>query len=144
MDPKAFIDIAQSLIDVSAPSEAAIRTSIGRSYFGLFNLLGDFMKKNSFYLPNAAEAHKIIAHDLRGCGVDAARSIASYLEDLRTDRNKADYQLELSCYTDKRPADFSLLRARKAYEDFKKLTDSKNKRNHLKSRITDYRQRTNS
>lgn len=144
MDPKAFIDIAQSLIDETAPSEAAIRTSIGRSYFGLFNLLASFIKKSGFDLPKAAEAHKIVHRDLYECKVDAARCVAQLLDSLRDDRNIADYNLEFSGYKDSRNAELSLRRARKAYDDFEGLTASLKKRNHLKKRITAYRRSTNS
>ena len=144
MDPKAFIDIAQNLIDESTPSEAAIRTSIGRSYFGLYNLLGGFIERHGFDLPKAAKAHEVVRRDLAGCGIEAARQIASFLDDLREDRNQADYQLELSKYADVRLATYALKKARKAYHDFEMLIDSKKKRQQLKKHITKYRQSINS
>ena len=65
MEPKAFIDLAQSLVSPNRPSEAAIRTSVSRSYYGLYNFLSGFFEDNGFELPDAAEAHEIIRHTPR-------------------------------------------------------------------------------
>jgi hypothetical protein len=144
MDPKAFIDLAQSLIDEYSPSEAAIRTSIGRSYYGLYNLLSEFHRSVGIPIPDTADAHTIVRRDLYECGIIDAKSIALFLDSLREERNKADYDLGLIGYTDKRTATMSLMRARTAYKDFRTLTASRDKRNHLKKQITSYRQSINS
>ena len=141
MDPKAFIDFASSLAYQHDPSEAAIRTSIGRSYYGLYNLLSGFIRGCGFDLPKIAQAHKTVYFDLCECGIKGAREIAVSLDYLREDRNKADYELEFSDYTDNRPAVMSLLRARTAYQNFETLTSSGKKRKQLKKKITEYRSR---
>jgi hypothetical protein len=143
MEPKAFIDLAQSLVDQNDPSEAAIRTSVSRSYYGLYNLLSSFFKDNGFQLPGAAEAHKIVYRELYSCGIPSVREIAEFLQELRQERNKADYRLELAEYAEDRPAKMSLIKARTAYDQFGNFTGG-NKRKQLVKRIAKYRKTTNS
>lgn len=143
MEPKAFIDLAQSLVGQNNPNEAAIRTSVSRSYYGLYNLLSGFFEDNGFRLPGAAEAHTIVYRDLYNCGIPIVRRIAEFLQELRQERNKADYRLELGGYAEDRPAQMSLIKARTAYNDFGGFTGG-NKRKQLIKRIAKYRETTNS
>ena len=143
MEPKAFIDLAKSLVDQNNPSEAAIRTSVSRSYYGLYNLLSGFFEANDFRLPVAAEAHKIVHRDLYNCGIPIVRDIAEFLQELRVERNKADYHLELRQYAEDKPAQMSLIKARTAYGDFGDFTGG-NKRRQLVKGIAKYREITNS
>jgi len=142
MEPKAFIYLAKSLVDQNNPSEAAIRTSVSRSYYGLYNLLSGFFEDNDFRLPVAAEAHKIVYRDLYNCGIPIVRGIAEFLQELREERNKADYHLELRQYAEDRPAQMSLIKARTAYGDFGDFTGG-NKRRQLVKGIAKYREITN-
>lgn len=143
MEPKAFIDLAQSLVSPNRPSEAAIRTSVSRSYYGLYNFLSGFFEDNGFELPPAAEAHKIIHRELYNCGIPSVRGIAEFLQELRRERNNADYHLELTEYAEDRPAQMSLIKARNAYRNFGDFTGG-NKRRQLVKKIAKYREITNS
>lgn len=143
MEPKAFIDLAKSLVDQNNPSEAAIRTSVSRSYYGLYNFLSGFFEDNGFELPDAAEAHEIIRRELYNCGIPSVRGIAEFLQELRRERNNADYHLELTEYAEDRPAQMSLIKARTAYSDFGGFTSGKRRRQLVK-RIKKYREITNS
>jgi len=143
MEPKAFIDLAQSLVDQNRPSEAAIRTSVSRSYYGLYNLLSGFFEDNGFQLPRGAEAHEIVRRELYHCGISVVREVAEFLQELRQERNNADYHLKFPQYAEDAPAQMSLIKARTAYDDFGNFTGGK-KRRQLVKKIAKYRKTTNS
>jgi uncharacterized protein (UPF0332 family) len=95
MKPKAFLDLAERLLKDSK-CEASLRTCVSRSYYALFNSTEQFVRQ---YFPavlsRSAEDHEKVYAFLNHCGVDAIVQVASDLNDLRDQRNDADYKLDL-------------------------------------------------
>ena len=91
MDPLDFLNVAADLCE--SGEEAEHRTSVGRSYFALFNHLR--IKLDTItQVPKTNEAHQAVVHYLTGANNRNLSSVGQSLRDLRSSRNAADYQLE--------------------------------------------------
>lgn len=70
---------------------------IGRAYYGLFNILAEYLR-NYVTIRNDASGHKDVVDALKQCGDPQIYAIGSFLEDLRDARNKADYKMHLAAF----------------------------------------------
>jgi hypothetical protein len=143
MNPEEFLILAQQLLQQSS-NEAAKRTSVSRSYYGLFNMLTQFLRNNQISVVKTAEAHKKVSNYLFNCGIEEAQLVASHLDDLRDDRNDADYDLEERKFDDMNQVSFTCLKARTAYKEFQQLITNKEVRKNIINGIRDYKKKTNS
>lgn len=91
MEGKEFLELAKKL--QSSDDEAARRTSVSRSYYAIFNHVKDFLNTNGIKLPQAAQAHEKAHQYLSNSGIDEAVDLADDLDNLRKNRNDADYEL---------------------------------------------------
>jgi hypothetical protein len=111
MDPLEFLEVATRYSQ--SKRECETRTSVGRSYYAVFNhlrlRLGEIKP-----LPTTADAHAYVVRYLSGAPNPDLRSIAQTLKDLRESRNKADYDLSTSVGDDLSRA--ALLRANRAIQ----------------------------
>lgn len=127
MEPKAFLDLAHNLSGQSE-DEAALRTSVSRSYYALLNYISLFISNEGFFLPKDADKHKWIFQDLHNCNVQDIITIASALNDLREERNDADYELEITKFQEPNNSVLLYLKAKKAYDDLKKMISNSRNR----------------
>jgi uncharacterized protein (UPF0332 family) len=99
MTPKAFLWLAAKLLKdtTNETGEASLRTCVSRSYYALFNLMAQFVGE-SFpkVLSRSAGDHEKVYRYLYNCGVATVKSAASSLNELRDQRNDADYKLDLN------------------------------------------------
>jgi len=99
MTPKAFLWLAAKLIKDTTKEtcEASLRTCVSRSYYALFNIIVQFIGE-SFpqVLSRSAGDHEKVYQYLYNCGVDNVKVVASSLNDLRDQRNDADYKLNMN------------------------------------------------
>ncbi len=116
MDPLDFLKVASSLCDSDDESER--RTSIGRSYFALFNYLRLSLEpvRN---VPTSDEAHRAVAYYLGNANNRDLASVEQSLRDLRVSRNAADYKLDKN--VDHAASRTALTRAQRAVEKFGRL-----------------------
>jgi hypothetical protein len=138
MMPKDFIQLAHRLSH-EFNNEAAFRSAISRSYYGLYNLMSSFLANNNIPLPDAAEAHNLTYKYLHNCGVPDVQKLAKILDDLRDERNDADYHLELTQYNDPNIAKISYIKANVAYGDFEKLSKKSSDRQKIINGVTAYK-----
>jgi len=143
MDPRAFLDLAKNLSKQSN-DEAALRTSVSRSYFALHNFLSQFMEDNGFTLPATAKKHELVRQNLNNCGFDNIKLIAKHLDELRDERNDADYELKLDKFQNPNHTNLLFIKARTAYDDFQKFTGDSNNRRGVVKGISEYRKRIHS
>ena len=141
MDPRRFLELAQSLTKESG-NEAAIRTSVSRSYYALHNFISQFIEKQGFTLLHGADRHTWVKRDINACG-DDFEIIASDLNDLREARNEADYDMGVNDFQNEQVAVMQFIKARAAYNDFQQFTDSKRKRAKIAKDIREYRKSIN-
>jgi len=142
MDPRVFLELAEELSE-RTDSEAAQRTSVSRSYYALYLLLHKFLKSKGISLPDTAVAHERVYRYLHNCGLQEVRSVASHLNDLRDERNIADYQLEETEFRDARVASLLFNKAQKAYDSFQECISDEENAGHVVRGINAYRKKTN-
>ena len=138
MDPQKFLDLAKTLHQDSA-GEAASRTSVSRSYYALYNWVVIFLNDNGMHLPPDATSHKKAYQVLSWTGISEIKEVAKAMDDLRTDRNKADYYLDDARFQKPTHALALYLKAKNAYDQFSSYIQKKTKKNHLVKRIGAYR-----
>ena len=95
MDAREFLPIAERMS--TSANEAERRTSIGRSYYGLFHVLLGALSDRGVIFRETPEVHRnLIAYLTKGRNKVAA-SVGAVLKDLRQERNRADYRLKEIC-----------------------------------------------
>jgi uncharacterized protein (UPF0332 family) len=91
-----FISLAGKLVvhPSLGDDEARFRTAVSRAYYGAFHLAASLLAEWGIRVRRNAYGHQ----DVYSCFCDAdhpeARNIASLLDDLRTERIKADYRMD--------------------------------------------------
>ncbi len=92
MNPREFCTVAG--VFAARGEAAACRSAISRAYYSLFHVVLDFLVAHHVKLPkNRPESHKLIFRLLFNCGNGDLRLVASALNDLRGQRNDADYEM---------------------------------------------------
>lgn len=97
MDALDFLDVANRLRDSEQESDR--RTSVGRSYFALYNHVRTKLS-NFLQIPDREDAHRAVAYYLTGTNHPNIRQVGQSLRDLRRSRNTADYNLETAVEID--------------------------------------------
>lgn len=90
MDALDFLDVANRLQDSDRESDR--RTSVGRSYFALFNYARARVS-NIRPIPDHVDAHLAVAHYLTRANDRNLQRVGHALGNLRISRNSADYEL---------------------------------------------------
>lgn len=90
MDFRLFLTVAQSL--VRANDEASWRSAVSRGYYAAFHVARDFLRDLGFVVPRAEAAHAFLWLRLSNAGQADVVSAGRNLNDLRSERNRADYQ----------------------------------------------------
>jgi hypothetical protein len=91
LDPLDFLAIARRFETSAAESER--RTSVGRSYYAVFNHLRKRLEPLK-PLPTTVDAHTLVSKYLADANNRDLKSLAQTLNDLRRSRNVADYEME--------------------------------------------------
>lgn len=91
MDAKDFLKIAKRLLRYN--NEASRRTSIGRSYYGIFNYLKQECYLLGFSIQKGSAGHGQLKNYLHNCEVNEGVDIGSKIGDLYSQRLIADYEL---------------------------------------------------
>ena len=73
--------------------EADRRTSVGRSYYAVYNLVHDGLAIEGVRFSNKGEDHGRLVYYMNGCQDRTAVKIAAILRDLRAHRTVADYEM---------------------------------------------------
>src|SRR5205823_5479310 len=97
-------------------SEAERRTSIGRSYYALFNVLVSKLSDKGVMFAQTPDDHYKLISYLGKAGNRTAGLVGAVLKDLRLDRNQADYEMKI--VIDARKSDLLYQKATKAMVQF--------------------------
>lgn len=137
MEGKDFLELAKKL--QNSDEEASLRTAVSRSYYAIFNHVKDFMTANGIKLPSAAEAHEKAQQYLSNSGIEEAEDLADDLDNLRRNRNDADYELRSPKFSyDKKNTGLVSAKAMLFFSNFDKLN-----RINLVKGILEYKKKTN-
>lgn len=91
MHPQAFLDLAAEL--KRRPAERYYRTSVSRSYQAAFLFARRFLQLGNVPVSKGPSGHQEVYECLFNTAVAEVRRAARHLNNLRTQRNKADYCL---------------------------------------------------
>jgi hypothetical protein len=120
MDPRAFLDVANQL--QTSASEAGRRTSIGRSYYALYNILRVSLESQGIPFQNSGDDHGRLVYYLTRCNNRAVARVGQALRDLRLQRNNADY--EMSSAIDANQSQLAYQQAKRAVDRFDALNSA--------------------
>lgn len=98
MEGREFLNTASRLCRSS--SEADRRTSVSRAYFAVFNQIKTELIKKGIKIDGTAKGHEQLYRFLNSCGINPIQRIAVTLDNLRTIRNEADYDLGTSTFVE--------------------------------------------
>jgi hypothetical protein len=119
MDAREFLPIAERMS--TSVNEAERRTSIGRSYYGLFHVLLSALSDRGVIFRETPDDHQsFIAYLIKGRNRDAA-SVGAVLRDLRQERNRADYPLKEICNA--KNSEFVYQKTMKALRQFESISE---------------------
>ncbi len=89
--PRDQFRLAESLSRGSTESEW--RCAIGRAYYAAFHQARELLQALGFQIPRAELVHAFLWKRLQSCGPSAVGLAGSRLHQLRTVRNRADYDV---------------------------------------------------
>jgi len=119
VNPSEFLTVAQNLYP--SMSEAERRTSIGRSYYALYNQLVMALSKEGVQF-DGVDSHARLVYYLSQCSPQKAPTIGADLKTLRNYRNDADYEMGKSI--GKGESEFAYKKAHAAVQKFAGLNKS--------------------
>jgi uncharacterized protein (UPF0332 family) len=88
---KGFLVLAEVLIQ--GQGEAEWRSAVSRAYYGAFHEARQLMRDLGFQVPRGDQAHAYLWRRLSNCGDAQTQVAGSELNRLRTERNRADYEI---------------------------------------------------
>jgi uncharacterized protein (UPF0332 family) len=91
MEPRDFLRLAESLAQAGA--EAELRTAVSRAYYAAFHVARKLFLNCGFMVPQADRAHGYLWLRLSNTREAQTRWAGEELKRLRSERNRADYQL---------------------------------------------------
>ena len=92
MNPRDLLDVASDL--VTGPREADWRSGVSRAYYAAFHVARLLLRQCGFAVPRAEQAHAYLWLRLSNTGRADVDQVGSDLNDLRSKRNRADYDLD--------------------------------------------------
>jgi hypothetical protein len=92
MKGRDFLTLANSL--ASGTTEAEWRLAVSRAYYAAFHVARELFESLGFQVPRSDRAHNYLAIRLQNCGVAHVQSAGRNLDQLRGDRNFADYDVQ--------------------------------------------------
>lgn len=117
MNPADFLRVADQF--QASASEAERRTSIGRSYYAVYNVLFRFLSAQGVPFENGGGDHWRLVYYLTNCHHRQAGRIGAALRDLRNLRTDADYRMNL--VIDVHQSQLAYQQARSAVNRFNQL-----------------------
>ena len=116
MEPLDFLEIANDLQYSS--KEAGVRTAVSRAYYAVFNYVRSYLAENNISLSNR-HVHQHLYLCVKNSGVSGTRSVGQTIDELRADRQEADYEMESDRWKEK-TCQLLVLKARLAIKEFQK------------------------
>ena len=97
MNSLDFLTVANRL--KCSSDEADRRTAVSRSYYSVFNYLKAYLVKHDIPVSSSASGHEQLIQYLNNSGIAEAKTSGQMVKDLRSERNKADYRMELNSFS---------------------------------------------
>ena len=97
MSGREFLPVAKALL--GAGTEAAWRSAVSRAYYAVFQVAPELMEDLKFSVPRGDRAHGYLWLRLSNCGDPSVQGAGRELNDLRRERNRADYDVNIPLST---------------------------------------------
>jgi uncharacterized protein (UPF0332 family) len=91
MNPRDWLDLADVL--AAGIREAEWRGAVGRAYYAAFHVARQLLRQCQFDVPRGEQAHAYLWLRLTNSGHPDVEQAGRRLDQLRRDRNRADYDL---------------------------------------------------
>jgi uncharacterized protein (UPF0332 family) len=91
MNPRQFLDLAEEW--ATGLTEGEWRSAVSRAYYAAFHVACILLRQCSFAVPQADRAHSYLWLRLANCGHPDLAQAGEDLNELRRNRNLADYEL---------------------------------------------------
>jgi uncharacterized protein (UPF0332 family) len=91
MDARDFLVIAKKILGYN--TEACFRTSVSRSYYSAYNYFSKECECLGIHIPRNPSGHEILISNFFNSGIEDAADIGRKINDLRSERINADYDL---------------------------------------------------
>jgi hypothetical protein len=91
MNGRDFLVVAKKWS--SSRDEAELKSAVSRAYYAAFHVARQLFEDLHFVVPQADRAHKYLSFRLSNCGDPLLEQAGYDLDDLRSARNLADYNL---------------------------------------------------
>jgi uncharacterized protein (UPF0332 family) len=92
MNPRDFLEVADEL--AAGTREAEWRSAVSRAYYAAFHQTRNVLRQFGFSIPVANQAHAYLWLRLANSGQPDLKQAGADLNNLRSMRNRADYDLE--------------------------------------------------
>lgn len=139
MDPQHFLYLAQRLVGHGAhPVE--FRSAISRAYYAAFHSGLKLLREMGFSISDNATAHEEVYRHFNNSGDNELAKAATKLNDLRTTRNHADYDLNRTDVEKKENAKMSVHLADRLIETIERRCNSE-KRSEIRVAIQAWKDR---
>lgn len=139
MEPRQFLYLAERLAEHGA-YPVDFRSAISRAYYAAFHFGLILLREMGFSIVQNASAHEEIYQHLNNSGDDELAKAASKMNDLRTRRNHADYELNRADVEEKKNARMLVHQAARLIETIERRCNSEG-RNQIIEAIQDWRSR---
>ena len=93
MNPRDFLTLATAL--AAGTTEAAWRSAVSRAYYAAFHAARQLLRDLGFRVPRGDQAHAYLWMRLSNCGGASLQRAGQLLNSLRTERNRADYDIDV-------------------------------------------------
>ena len=94
MDVLDFLRVAEGW--VIRPTEAEWRSAVSRAYYSVFHVARQLLMQCGFEVRKGDQAHAYLWRRLSNCGVPDVQHAGRELQNLRGDRNVADYDMHIA------------------------------------------------
>ena len=94
MNPKEFQYLASGLVEKNGAFPSEYRTAISRSYYAVYNIGISLLNEMGFTIPKRIDAHVLMRRHFNNSGNIELIEAAEKINNLKTKRKHADYDLD--------------------------------------------------
>jgi len=98
MQGRDFLAVAENL--VKSQFEASIRSAVSRAYYAVLNSANELLLDLGFSVERGPGVHGQVRNRLSNCGVETLADFPAIFDELRAQRNDADYNMKSKEFLD--------------------------------------------
>jgi hypothetical protein len=143
MDPTAFFHFALRIIASGpAPDPATCRTAIGRAYYAALNRADEALARWGASCGKGPQKHGLAVRFLHAMNDPDLMLASAHLNDLKTSRNRADYDMSGASVEKASQARKALDLAKKLMDSLEAVDNNPARRASAENQIRSYQQKT--